>query len=108
MGALPIRGNEGNDPPFLSDLRHRYPSIPISTLKAIINNTLFPVKIMKLSIDYSKGKSEKEKEADCKSSDVKGMTHLIRAFLLYCTILIRIPRLEVQQPLTFALLEYCD
>ena len=108
MGALPIRCNEGNDPPFLTDLRHRYLSIPVSTPKAIINNTLFPVNIMKLSINYSKEKSEKEKEADCKSSDMKEMTHLIRAFLLYCTILIRITRLEVQQPLTFALLKYCD
>ncbi len=108
MGALPIRANEGNNPPFFTDLRHHYLSIPVSTLKAIINNTLFPVNIMKLSINYFKGKSEKEKETDCKSSDVKKMTHLIRAFLLYCTILIRITRLEFQQPLTFALLEYCD
>ena len=36
------------------------------------------------------------------------MTHLLRDFLLYCVILVRITRLEVQQSLTFALLEYCD
>ncbi len=103
-----MRGNQGNDSPFLTDLWHCYPSIPVSALKDIINNTLLPVNIMKLSTDNSKEKSEKEKKADCESSDVKEMTHLIRAFLLYCTILICITRLEVQQPLTFALLEYCN
>ena len=36
------------------------------------------------------------------------MTHLICAFLFYCTTLICITQLEVQQPLTFALLEYFD
>ncbi len=91
-----MRGNQANDPPFLTDLRHRYPSISVPALKDIVNNVLLSINIMKLSTDYSKGKSEKEKEADCESSDVKGMTHLIRAFLFYCTILIRITRLEVQ------------
>ena len=108
MGALPARGNKGNDTSFLTDLRYRYPSIPISALKDTINNTLLSVNISKLSTDYSQGKSEKEKEADCETSDVKGMAHLLRAFLLYRTILIRITRLEVQQPLTFVLLEYCN
>lgn len=108
MGALPVRGNQDNNSPFLTDLRHRYPSILISALKDVINNTLLPINIMKLSTNYSKGKSKKEKKANYKSSDVKEMTHLIRAFLLYCTILIRIIQLEVQQSLTFAPLEYCD
>lgn len=108
MRALPVQGNQGNDSPFLTNLKHCYPSIPVSTFKDIINNTFLPINIMKLSTDYSKEKSEKDKEVDCESTDVKGMTHLIRVFLLYCTILICITRLEAQQPLTFALLEYYD
>ena len=40
MGAIPMRGNQGNDPLFFTELRHRYPSIPVSALKDIINNTL--------------------------------------------------------------------
>ncbi len=103
-----MRGNQGNNIFFHTDLRHRYHSIPVSAFKDIINNTFLPVNIMKLTTDYSKEKSEKKKEADCESSDVKGMTHLIFAFLFYYTILIRITRLKVQQTLTFALLEYCD
>ena len=71
METLPMRGNQGNDPPFLTVLRYRYASIPVSALKDIISNTLPPVNIMKLSTDYSKGKSNKRKEADCESSGVK-------------------------------------
>ena len=107
MGALPMRGNQGIDSPVLTDLRHRYPSIPVPALKDIINNSLPLVNIMKLSNDYSKGKSEKIKKADWESNNVKGINHFIYTFFFYCTILIRITRLEVLQALIFALLDYC-
>lgn len=55
IGDHPMRGNQGNDLLFLIDLRHRYASI-----KDIINNTLLPVNVMRLSTDYSEGKSEQE------------------------------------------------
>lgn len=42
---------------------------------------------MRPSTEYLKGKSEKEKEADCKPTNVTGTTHLLRAFLLYLSLI---------------------
>lgn len=86
--------------PLFSDL------INESLFKAISENILAPINILKLSTDYTpdreKMKAVDALEEDALLSEVKGSSHLLRCFLLYSTILLhftQFPILYDQSPL---------
>ena len=62
LGKHKVRKNS-----LLEDLRHEYPAVSTSVLKNIINNSLVPRNILKLSSEFEGGRVDKEKEEDCKS-----------------------------------------
>lgn len=90
----------GMDPLFFDDLGFEYPSIPEGILCSIISNSLQPINIMKLSTEFSKGKTNR--------TDIRGVNHLFQCFTIYCSILYRTVPLAVQTPLISALLRYID
>lgn len=106
--------------PLFRDLAVRYPAINESLFKAIFDNTLAPINILKLSTDYT---PERERikfskinstlavetvEEDALLSKVQGCSHLLRCFLLYCTILLHFIPLEIRYDLTIGLHAYID
>lgn len=106
--------------PLFSDLAVRYPAINESLFKAISENTLAPVNVLKLSTDYTPDR-EKMKvlkvnstlavdtlEEDALLSEVKGSSHLIRCFLLYCTILLHFTPSAIRYDLTIGLHAYIN
>lgn len=66
--TLPSRNTTSDmDPLFFDDLRLEYPSIPEAILRSIINNSLQPISIMKLSTEFSEGRTDKAKDKDLDS-----------------------------------------
>lgn len=85
---------------LFSNLAIQYPAINESLFKAILENTIAPINILKLSTDYMP-KQEKMKvfkvngtlvvnilEEDALLSEIKGPAHPIQRFLFYYTILL--------------------
>lgn len=117
--ALPFQPYRIQARNFLfSDLAVRYPAINESLFKAISENTMEPINILKLSTDYT---PEREKmkvlkvnstlavdtlEEDALLSEVKGPAHLIRCFLLYCTVLLHFTPFGIRYDLTIGLHAY--
>ena len=106
--------------PLFSDLAVRYPAINETLFKAISENTLAPVNILKLSTDYTPDR-EKMKvlkvsnalavdalEEDALVSEVKGPSHLLRCFLLYSTILLHFTPSAIRYDLTIGLHAYMN
>lgn len=62
---LPFRGlPQGTDPPFFHDLCLEFPSIPEALLQSLVNNTIRPINVMKLSTDFSEGKTDKDEDQE--------------------------------------------
>lgn len=62
---LPFRGlSQGTDPPFFHDLCLEFPSIPEALLQSLVNNTIRPINVMKLSTDFSEEKTDKDEDQD--------------------------------------------
>lgn len=109
LDKLPFRGPlQGTDLPFFHDLRLEFPSIPEALLRSVVNNTIWPVNVMKLSTEFSEGKADKDEDEDFDSADIKGVNHLLRCFTIYSSILFRTVPPGVQTPLIAALLAYID
>lgn len=81
-----------------------YSSIPEAILRSIINNSLQPITIMRLSTEFSEGKTDKAEDIDFDSADIHGVHYLLRCFTIYCSILFRAVQPAVQTPLISALL----
>ena len=106
--------------PLFSDLAVRYPAIHKTLFKAISENTLALVNIFKLSIDYipdcekmkvlkmSNALAVNALEEDALVSKVKGPSHLLRCFLLYCTILLHFTPSTIWYDLTIGLYAYIN
>lgn len=74
---LPFRGLlQGTDLPFFHDLRLEFPSIPEALLWSVVNNTIRPVNVMKLSTEFSEGKADKDEDEDFNSTNIKKVNHL--------------------------------
>ena len=58
------------DPLYFDDLRLEYPSIPEAISRSIINNSLQPIHIMKLSTEFSEGRTDKAEDKDLDSADI--------------------------------------
>ena len=66
--TLPSRNATSDmDPLFFDDLRLEYPPIPEAILRSIINNSLQPISIMKLSTEFSEGITDKAEDKDLDS-----------------------------------------
>lgn len=104
---------------LFSDLAVQYPAINESLFRAISENTLALLNILKLSRDYTPDR-EKMKVLkvsnllavdaleDALLSEVKGSSHLLRCFLLYSTILLHFTPLTKQYDLTIGLHAYMN
>lgn len=105
---------------LFSDLAVRYPAINKFLFKAISENTMALINILKLSTDYT---PEREKmkvlkvnsmlavdtlQKDALLSEVKGPAQLIRCFFLYCTILLHFTLFGIRYDLTIGLHAYLD
>lgn len=96
---------------MFSDLAVRFTAINETLFKAVSENTLAPVNILKLSTNYTPDR-EKMKvlkasidalEEDALVSEVKGLSHLLRYFLLYSTILLHFTPSAIRYDLTIDL-----
>lgn len=63
---------------------------------------------MKLSTEFSEGKTDENGDEDFDSADIKEVNHLLRCFTIYSSILFRTVPPGVQSPLIAALLAYID
>ncbi len=99
---------QGTDPLFFHNLRLEFPSISETLLRSIVNNTIRPINVMKLSIEFSKGKTDKDEDENEESADIKGVNHLLRCFSIYSSILFRTMLPGIQTPLIASLLAYID
>ena len=63
---------------------------------------------MKLSIEFSKGKTDKDEDENEESADIKGVNHLLRCFSIYSSILFWTMLPGIQTPLIASLLAYID
>lgn len=118
--AVQSTGYESFMNPLFSDLAVRYPAINESLFKAISENTMAPINILKL---YTKYTPDREKmkvlrvnstlavetlEEDALLSEAKGPAHLIQYFLLHCTILLHFILSEIRYDLTISPHAYLD
>ena len=88
LDKLAFRGLfQGTDLPFFHDLRLEFPFIPEALLRSVVNNTICPVNVMKLSTEFSEGKADKDEDEDFDSADIKEVNHLLRCFTIYSSIL---------------------
>lgn len=86
--ALPVRNaKRGLNPLFFDDLRLEYPSILEAILRFTINISLHPISIMKLSTEFSEGNTDTAVDKGFDSVDIRGVNHLLRCFIIYCSIL---------------------
>ena len=109
LDKLPFRGLlQDTDLPFFYDLRLEFPSIPEALLRSVINNTIRPVNVMKLSTEFSEDKADKDEDENFDSADIKGVNYPLRCFTIYSSILFRTVPPGVQTPLIVALLAYID
>ena len=106
--------------PSFSDLAVRYPAINKSLFKAISENTLASINVLKLFTDYTPDR-EKIKvlkvnnslavdtlEEDALLSGVKRSSYLIRCFPLYCNILLHFTLGTICYDLTIRLYAYIN
>ena len=91
-------------PPFFHDLHLEFLSIPEALLCSIVNNTIRPINVMKLSTECSEGKADKDKEEDLDLANIKGVNHLLYCFTIYSSILFQTILPGVQSPLIAAFL----
>lgn len=69
---LPSRdATRGMDPLFFDDLRLEYPSISETILRSIINNSLRPISTMKLSTEFSEGRTDRTEGQRLESADIR-------------------------------------
>lgn len=81
----------GLDPLFFDDLRLEYSSIPETILGSIINNSLQPIHIMKLSTEFLEGRTNKAGDKDLDNADIRGVKYFLLCFTIYCSILFAWP-----------------
>ena len=109
---------EGASPMFHS-LIARFPMVDTEHFKNIRDNKFKVENIIKLSTEYESvqpknkylriGSTEVEyREEDALASDARGITHLLRAFLIYCQIVIHIAHAGTQMELQAAMHVYID
>lgn len=106
--TLLFRKAQGTKNSFLADLRHKYPAVSIFVLKDIINSSLVPKNIFKLSTKFDSSRMDKKKEKNGKNKQVKGLSNLLQCFLIQYTILVKITHLGMKKDLILANLAYTN
>lgn len=99
---------QGTDPPFFHDFCLEFPSIPEALLQSLVNNTIRPINVIKLSTDFSEGKTDKDEDQEFGSADIKGINHPPHCFIIYSLILFWTVPPGVQSPLIAAFLAFID
>lgn len=60
--------------------------MPKTLLQNIVNNIIRSINVMKLSKEFSEGKTDQDKDEDEDLTDIKGINHLLRSFTIYSSI----------------------
>ena len=66
---------QGTDPLIFHDLRLEFFSIPKMLLQSIVNQTIWLINVINLSTEFSKGKTDKDKDKDFDSADIKEVNY---------------------------------
>lgn len=102
------------------ELFERYPAIDEMHLKAIKENTFKPINVVKLTtemvLDRNKVKllavgsdvAVEAREEDAVLGELKGLSHLIRCFLIYTNILVHFAQESLQKSLWIGMLAYVE
>lgn len=102
------------------ELFERYPAIDEVHLKAIKENTFKPINVVKLTtemvLDRNKVKllavgsdvAVEAREEDAVLGELKGLSHLIRCFLIYTNILVHFTPESLQKALWIGMLAYVE
>lgn len=60
--------------------------MPKTLLQTIFNNIIRSINVMKLSTEFSEGKTDQNKDEDFDLADIKEINHLLRSFTIYSSI----------------------
>lgn len=102
------------------ELFKRYPAIDKIHFKAIKENTFKPINVVKLTINLVLERNKvkilavgsdvafEAREEDAVQGEVKGLSHLIRCFLIYMNILLHFTHQSMKESLQIGMLAYVE